>query len=314
MRAARLHTIGGTVQLDSDVPDPIAGPGEVVVEMAYAAVNPLDIWVSRGAPGTAGDQLPWTPGVEGTGYVDGAPVLVRGGGIGVIRPGVTAERVCVPADAIVALPAGADLAQVAGIGVAGTTAYLSLHDRARVTGNDRVLVLGASGGVGAMAVRLAKVVGAVVWGQTGSEAKVSGIIASGADRAVVADAGALAAAVAELAPTVVLDGLGGPYVDAAVAAMAPGGRYVTYGTSADTQVTFDMRQFYRKGLSLLGYSGLILGPSGDRPALETLMALVADGQLGVPVGEVLGLGQLAEAHARILDRQVEGKLLIDCRR
>ena len=149
MRAARLHTIGGTVQLDSDVPDPIAGPGEVVVEMAYAAVNPLDIWVSRGAPGTAGDQLPWTPGVEGTGYVDGAPVLVRGGGIGVIRPGVTAERVCVPADAVVALPAGADLAQVAGIGVAGTTAYLSLHDRAHVTSNDRVLVLGASGGVGA---------------------------------------------------------------------------------------------------------------------------------------------------------------------
>lgn len=314
MRAARLHTLGGPIQLDSDVADPVAGDGEVVVEMAYAAINPLDIWVSRGAPGTAGEQLPWVPGVEGTGLLDGAPVLLRGAGLGVIRPGVSAERVVVPSAAVVPLPAGADLAQVAGIGVAGTTAYLSLHDRARVQSNDRVLVLGASGGVGAMAVRLAKAAGATVWGQTGSAAKVEGITAGGADQVVVADAEGLAAATADFAPTVVLDGLGGRYVDAAVAAMSPGGRYVTYGTSADTSVTFDMRQFYRKGLSLLGYSGLILGPGGDRDALAALFALVEQGRLQVPIGDVLGLADVGEAHRRILDRQVEGKLLIDCRR
>ena len=311
MRAARLHTIGGTLQLDEvEVPD--AGDGEVLVDMAFASVNPLDIWVTRGAPGTAADNLPWVPGTEGAGRVDGRPVLIRGAGIGVVRQGLYRERANVPTSAVMALPDGINLAKAAGIGVAGITAYHCLHTKAQVAAGDRVLVLGASGGVGAMAVQLAKLAGATVWGQTGSEAKAAGIRALGAEHVLVCGPDELAAQAAEFAPTVVLDGLSGRFSDAAIAAAAPGGRLVVFGTSADQQVTLDMRQLYRKGITLYGYAGLLLPPTADRDALDALIGMVGDGSLDVPIGAVLGLGGAAEAHARILDRQVEGKIVLDC--
>ena len=86
MRAARLHSIGGTLQLD-ELADPQAGPGEVIVDVAYASVNPLDVWITQGSIGAAGANLPWTPGGEASGHVDGRPVLIRGGGLGVVRQG-----------------------------------------------------------------------------------------------------------------------------------------------------------------------------------------------------------------------------------
>ncbi|MGZ4793617.1 MAG: quinone oxidoreductase family protein, partial [Ilumatobacteraceae bacterium] len=190
MRAARLHSIGGTLQLD-ELPDPQAGPGEQLVDIAYASVNPLDVWITQGSVGAAAAHLPWTPGSEATGHVDGRPVLVRGGGLGVVRPGLYCSRIAVPDAWLLPLDSNADLAQVAAMPVAGITAFSALHGRAHVEPEDRVLVLGASGGVGAMAVQLAKAAGATVWGHTGSPAKAAGITANGADNVVVASAGAL---------------------------------------------------------------------------------------------------------------------------
>ena len=70
MRAARLHEIGGTLHVD-EIDDPVPADGEVVVDIDYASVNPLDIWVTRGAPGVAAANLPWIPGTEGAGHLDG---------------------------------------------------------------------------------------------------------------------------------------------------------------------------------------------------------------------------------------------------
>jgi NADPH2:quinone reductase len=311
MRAARLHEIGGNLRIDT-LDDPVPGDGEVVVDMAYAAVNPLDIWITRGAPGTAGDNLPWVPGTEGTGRVDGRPVLVSGGGVGVVRHGLYQEQAVVPVGAVMELPADTDLAQAAGIGVAGVTAWNALHARAGLRDDDRVLVLGASGGVGSMAVQLAHAAGAVVWGQTTQVEKTASIEEGGADRVVVTDADGLSAAVAELEPTVILDGLGGAYTTASVEAVAPNGRLVVYGTSADVESTLNLRVLYRKGTSLLGYSGLILPEDQRRQILADLLADVAAGRLRVPV-EVVPLDQAADCHRRVLDRGLTGKLVIDTR-
>jgi NADPH:quinone reductase len=308
MRAARLHTIGGTLQID-DVADPVAGDGEVVVDIAFASVNPLDIWVTRGAPGAAAANLPWIPGTEATGHHDGAPVLVRGAGLGVLRRGLYCQRAAVPRAAIAALPAGTDLAQAAGLGVAGLTAYQCIHPRAQVTAGDRVLVLGASGGVSALAIQIAKATGATVWGQTTSASKVSFIESLGPDRVVVTDAAGLPAAVAELKPTVVLDPLGGPFTDAASQALEPRGRLVVYGTSVDEMITLNLRGLYRKGIDLKGYSGLIDTPADSAAVLTKLLDQLAAGQLRVPV-EIVPLSSAANAHQRILDRQVEGKLIL----
>ena len=95
MRAARLHSIGGTLQLD-ELPDPEPGPGEKLVDIAYASVNPLDVWITQGSVGAAAANLPWIPGTEASGHVDGRPVLVRGGGLGVVRPGTYCSKMAVP--------------------------------------------------------------------------------------------------------------------------------------------------------------------------------------------------------------------------
>jgi NADPH:quinone reductase len=311
MRAARIHSIGGTLQLD-ELADPVAGHGEQLVDIAYSSVNPLDVWITQGSIGAAAANLPWTPGTEATGHVDGRPVLVRGGGLGVIRPGLYCSQIAVPDAWLLPLSDGVDLSQAAAIPVAGITAWQALHARAKVTADDRVLVLGASGGVGAVAVQLAKAAGATVWGQSSSPAKVEGIVANGAANVVVTGADGLEAATEAYQPTVILDSLGGPFTDAAVGAIAIQGRLVVYGTSNNEQVSLNLRRLYRKGVNLLGYAGMVDTPEEQRIALETLMAMLVAGTLHIPIGDVLPLAGAAEAHARILGSNVEGKILLDC--
>src|SRR6478672_8840264 len=113
MRAARLHSIGGTLQLD-EVPDPQPDHGDHLVDIDYASVNPLDVWITQCSIGAAAENLPWTPGTEATGHTDdGRAVLVRGGGLGVVRQGLYCERVAVPDGWLTPLPEGIDLAQAA---------------------------------------------------------------------------------------------------------------------------------------------------------------------------------------------------------
>jgi NADPH:quinone reductase len=313
MRAARLHAIGGTLQLD-EVDDPQPGPGEQLVEIAFASVNPLDVWITQGSVGAAAAHLPWIPGTEATGHADGRRVLVRGGGLGVVRPGVYCSKIAVPDAWLLPIPEGLDLAQVAAMPVAGITAWMSLHGRAQIGPLDRLLVFGASGGVGAVAVQLAKAVGATVWGQTGSAAKVDGIIANGADNVIVTGADGIEAAVESYEPTVILDALGGPYTDAAIACIANKGRVVVFGTSNNEQVSINLRRLYRKGVSLLGYAGLVDTPEEQRAAMDALLAMMAAGSLRIPVGDVMPLAGAADAHARILAREVEGKIVLDCQK
>ncbi|HEY7628133.1 MAG TPA: zinc-binding alcohol dehydrogenase family protein [Ilumatobacteraceae bacterium] len=311
MRAARLHEIGGTLQLD-EVPDPRPGPDERLVDIAYASVNPLDVWISQGSIGAAANNLPWIPGSEASGSVDGKPVLIRGGGLGVARHGLFRDKVAVPDAWLLPVDPNLDLAQVAAMPVAGITAWRSLHARGDVQRDDRVLVLGASGGVGAVAVQLAKAAGATVWGQTGTAAKIDGIRNNGADDVIVTGADDLLAAAEGFQPTLVLDSLGGPYTDAAIGAMANKGRIVVYGTSNDERISMNLRRLYRKGITMLGYAGLVDTPEEQREALDTLLAMMADGSLHIPVGEILPLSSAADAFARILNRGAQGKIVLDC--
>jgi NADPH2:quinone reductase len=121
-------------------------------------------------------------------------------------------------------------------------------------------------------------------------------------------------AVESFKPTVILDSLGGPFTDAAIGAIEEQGRLVVYGTSNNEQVSINLRRLYRKGVTLLGYAGLVDTPGQQREALDKLLAMISAGSLKIPVGEILPLADAAEAHARILGRGVEGKILLDCQR
>lgn len=309
MRAVQVHEFHGPLRVDQ-VDEPVAGPDEELVEVEFASVNPLDVWVTKGSFGSA-TPLPLVPGAEGVGRVDGAAVLVRGQGIGVSRHGLYAERAVVPAKALVPLPGTLDLGQAAGLGVAGLTAWRAVCDIARVEPGDVVVVLGASGGVGSLAVQLASRTGATVIGQTSNEDKAEWVRAQGAERAVVAASGSgLVEALEGTTPTVVLDALGGEFTAAGVQLLAPRGRLVVYGTSSDPTTQFNLRELYRKGAVILTYSGLMDRPEDSQAAFDQLFQAVADGSLSVPVDEVLSLEQAGEAHERVLGRGVRGKLLL----
>jgi NADPH2:quinone reductase len=280
--------------------------------MLYGGVNPVDRYVAEGRVAPDG-PLPRTLGAEGSGTVDGGQVLVAGGGLGSTRDGVWAQAANVPETSVLPVPEGVEPQAVAAMGIAGLTAFKCVHELGRVGKEDRVLVLGASGGVGSMVVSLASAAGAVVWGQTGSEVKAGMIAELGASKVLVTGPEKLAEHLAELEPTVVFDPLGDGFVSPVIEAMAARGRYVSFGTSAGAEVTFNLQTLYRKMLSLLGYGGMLLTPEERRPGLQAALLAVAEGALKVRIDSILPLDEVNEAFKRLAERRVQGNLVLDLR-
>jgi NADPH2:quinone reductase len=308
VRAVRLHGHDTPLQVE-DVGLPAPDEGEVRVDLAFAGVNPVDSYVAQGRVAADG-PLPRTVGGEASGHLAGRPVLVSGAGLGSTRDGVWAGAANVPASAVVPLPEGIELREAAALGVAGLTAWHTLH-LAAVEPGDRVLVLGASGGVGLTTVSLAVAMGATVWGQTGSGDKADAIRRQGAHGVVVTDASGLAEALVHFEPTVVVDGLGAGFTSAAVSAMAPHGRLVLFGTSAGSTSTMELRPLYRKGLTIFGYGGLILSDAERRSGLIEAMAALAEGRMRIPIDRTLPLEQVNDALRLLADRAVTGKIVLD---
>ncbi len=309
VRAARLHQAGEPLRVEAV---PLAAPDgdEVRVELRFAGVNPVDRYVAAGRVAPDG-PLPRTLGGEAAGELDGRPVLVAGGGLGAARDGVWAEAVIAPRDAVHELPDGVELRSAAAMGVAGLTAWNTVVDLAGVRGEDRVLVLGASGGVGSVIVSLVASLGATVWGQTGSEDKADFVRGQGADRVLVGGPEAVGTGCEELEPTVVLDPLGGAFVRPAVEGLAARGRIVSFGTSADAEVAFNLQSLYRKSARILGYGGMQLSPAQRRDGLAAALDALADGRLKIPIDASLPLGEVNQAFHRLERRDVRGKLLLD---
>ncbi len=103
MRAARVHHFGDTLQID-DVPNPEVGPGEVLVDVEFIGVNPLDVWVTQGTVGGGNQPLPFIPGLEAVGTVDDRQYVVHGFGVGTASDGMYRERAAVPEAALFPIP------------------------------------------------------------------------------------------------------------------------------------------------------------------------------------------------------------------
>jgi NADPH2:quinone reductase len=190
---------------------------------------------------------------------------------------------------------------------------VSTRSLAQVKAEDRVLVLGASGGVGAIIVSVAHGLGATVAGQTGHEGNRDWIREHGADQVIVADDAGLADAARDLQPTVVFDGLGGGFTGAAVDALQPHGRLVIFGASAGPDGQVPLQALYSKGLSMLGYAGLLESDEAMGTAIRQALQALAAGQLTVPVDGAVPLDQVNEAFDRIRQREVRGKIVLDLR-
>ena len=304
MRAARLKEHGKPLEIEPvDLPSP--GEDEVLVELRFGGVNPVDRYGAEGRVAPDG-PLPRTLGGEASGVLDGQPVVVNGEGLGTARDGVWAEAAVVPWDAVTEVPDGVELREAAAMGVVGVTAWNVVHHMGQVRSEDRVLVLGASGGVGSAIVSLVKAAGAEVWGQTGSEEKADIVRDQGADHVIVGGPDEIK----EIEPTLVLDPLGDGFLAPVVEALATRGRIVVYGTSAGPDVQFNLHQLYRKRASLLGYGGMQLTREERRAAMEQALAAAARGELRIRIDSVLPLEEVNDAFQRLVDRNVRGKLLL----
>ena len=309
--AARLVQHGQPLQIEEvDIAEP--GDQEALLEVAYAGVNPVDMYAAQGrvAPDA---PVPRTLGGEAAGTVDGRPVMVRGYGLGTTRDGLWASAAVVPRGALIDVPAGVDLSAAATMGVAGVTAWRTVAEVAAVNADDTVLVLGARGGVGSMIVSLVHSLGATVAGQTGHEENHDWITAHGADYVVVSDAAGLDEALADLRPTVVFDPLGGEFTGAAIEILQPYGRLVLFGASAGPEGLVPLRTLYRKGISLLSYAGLLATDEELGVAIRESLEALAAGTMKVTIDSAMPLKQVNDAFTRIASRDVRGKIVLDTR-
>lgn len=307
--AARLTEHGKPLDIaDIDLPEP-AGD-EVVVDMLYGGVNPVDRYRALGRVDTEA-PLPRTLGAEGVGTVEGRMVVVFGHGVGTTGAGIWAGRAVVPRASLVDVPDGVDPRKAAVMGVAGVTAWRTVTELAEVTPEDRVLVLGASGGVGSVILSLVHGIGATVWGQTGDAARAAWLTDLGADRIVESGPGELTGTLGSWHPTVVFDPLGDGFTGAALESMAPRGRLVSFGTSAGDTATVSMQALYRSALRVLGYAGLIENEETLQRALVSALRALSDGRLDVFIDSPIPLSRANEAFERLDSRKAKGKLVLD---
>lgn len=307
--AARLRR-HGQVPVCESASEPEPDGDGVVVEMLVAALNPVDLRVVGGQVATDA-PLPRVVGLEGVGRLDGETVLVSGSGVGLTSDGTLAERVAVPRSAVRPVPPGADLGQASCCGVVGATA-VRVAELAHLSEADRILVLGGGGAVGQALCQLVGDEVEDIFAQVRSEDGAAAVRRAGAEPLRASEPDELEAAIRRLAPTVVLDGIGGDWTSAALDALPERARVVLYGASGDEpQLRFDGLGFYRRSLSIRGYSGMSEDPKLLSKAIDQALEAVGDGCLDLPVAARLPLERVDEAYGLLADPSVRGKILVD---
>ena len=266
-------------------------PGAASLEVLAAPLNPLDRAVAAGQFYGGHPPLPFVPGCECVGReADGRVVWTFGGGLGLDRNGTMAERT-EPGAVVAEVPDGADVAVAAALGIAGLAGWLPLAWRAPVREQDRVLVLGATGTVGQVAVQAAKLLGASYVLAAGRDREgLERAVDLGADEAVSLDGD-----FGE--PTYVFDPLCAEPLERAVAAAAPGARIVQLGQSAGPKATLTSAAVRGKQLEVLGFSDFAVPPEVLAEHYGRLVRHAIAGEIRLDVDEI-GLGDVAGSWTR----------------
>lgn len=290
----------------ADVPEPSAGPGQVVVRMEAASINRGEIRTAAFQP--PGKVIGWD--VVGTVVAlgDGVTEFQVGQRVLSVSPGggTFAELVALPAEWTTPLPSSADTVLAATLPVAGLTAVNVLR-LPRVHAGDRVLVTGAAGGVGLLAVQLALEAKATVTGQASSEPRAASVRELGAEALIHSGDGAPV----EGEFDVVLDSIGGPMLGPLLRATALRGRVVVFGNSADAESTFRVEDFYPKAITIYGFRVFqSVPPEQGVRDLAALADRVAAGHLKISVQATAPLSQALPLVGDLYDRKVIGKVVI----
>lgn len=297
---------------------------EVLVDVEVAGVNFGDTMIRRGEY-LRNQPLSMAPGAEVVGHVaaagPGADLAVGTRVAGWLEAGGGyADRVIVPAHRAYPVPDDLPAAAIAAVFIQGVAAAYAIHRFGWASAGDHVLVLGAGGGVGGLALQLAKGAGATAIGAASSEAKRAVVLENGADAAIdSSDPDRLTERVREVTAghgaDVVVDGVGGPLFAPSLRALAVRGRYVVVGSATQSPAMLDVRHLLVRNQSICGF--IVAHVADEDPAepgrtLRELCDLVRAGDLE-PRYEVQPLEAAPDVHRRIEDRTLTGKVILEVR-
>jgi len=314
MRAVAIYEHGGPDRLvyDEHFPDPAPGPDEVIVRVRATSLNYHDVFTRRGMPGIsikmpmimgldiAGELAELGPGV--TGWAPGDRVLVdpidrvRGGLMGETIHGGLAERCRAGTHQLIRIPDGVSFEDAAALPVAYGTAYRMMLTQGRVEAGEKVLILGAAGGVGTCCIFLARMAGAQVVACASSAEKLARLASFGAHHLIDYASADFVAEVHRLfgKPTrraytggvdVVINYTGGDTWVPSLKCLRRGGRLLTCGATAGFDAKTDIRYIWTYELKILGSNGW------TREDIEALLALVKEGKLRPVIDRVLPLSE-----------------------
>ena len=313
MKAIQIKEFGGPEVLEhTDLDDPVADDGQVIVEVSRAGINFADTHVTRNDY-IADQELPLVPGGEISGTTpDGkrvAALLMNGG---------YAEKVAVPEPALVPIPDEVDDEQAAALLLQGLTAWSILNHCAHLAEGESVVVEAAAGGTGSLAVQLAKRAGAGrVIALASSEEKRALTLELGADVAVDSRSEdlreeILAANDGEQVD-VVLEMSGGEAFEATLRTLAPFGRLVTFGIASREANEVSTAHLMSASRAVIGFwlIHLFRRPDVLRRGIEELLGAAAAGDLRAVIGGVYPLSDARSAHEALVGRSTQGKLLLD---
>ncbi len=340
MRAVRIHEHGGPEVLRvDDIPEPTAGPGEVVLKVHATSLNHLDLFVRRGMPGVK-IALPRILGCDASGTIAALGPGVAGVAVGdrvLVNPGISCghcefcaggegsqcltytligehgdgaytERIALPARNCYPIPESLSYAEGAALPLVSLTAWRMLVTRAQVKAGEDVLILGAGAGVGTAAIQIAKACGARVIATAGTDEKLERARALGADLVVNHARESFDARVREITRKrgvdVVVDYIGRDTWARSLRSLRRGGRLVTCGATTGFDPQEDLRHIFYRQITILGST------MGSGREFRDMLRCVQNGALRPVVDRVLPLERAADAHRALEGREAFGKIVL----
>jgi NADPH2:quinone reductase len=322
MKAVRCTAWGPPDSLVlEDLPAPIAGPGDVLVDVKAAGVNFPDVLTVQ-AKYQVRPPLPFTPGNEFAGVVRAVGADVRGfvpgqRVIGFTRTGAFAEQAVAPGSAFLPMPDDMDFEVAAAITLTYGTSYHAVADRGALQPGETMLVLGAAGGVGLAAIEIGKALGARVIAAASSDEKLAACKAHGADVLINYETDdlreALRAATGGRGPDVIYDPVGGKFSEPALRSIAWRGRHLVVGFAAGEIPRLPWNLMLLKGASVVGvFWGDFTRKEQDAhlAAMERITGWIAQGKLRPLVSRRYRLADTAQALNDMAARKIIGKIVI----
>ncbi|MCU1594095.1 MAG: NADPH:quinone oxidoreductase [Frankiales bacterium] len=316
MQAVTLPSFGGPEVLTlAEVPDAVAGPGEVLVDVAATAVNRADLLQRQGFYSPPKGASPY-PGLECSGVISGLGEGVAGWSLGdqvcaLLSGGGYASKVAVPVGQLLPVPAGLTLVEAAALPEVACTVWSNVFQLAALEPGERLLVHGGTSGIGTFATQLAARHGAVVTVTVGSAAKAERAIGLGASRAVLYKDEDF---VKDGPYDVILDNMGAKYLARNVEALATGGRLVIIGMQGGVAAELNIAMLLQKRASVSATS-LRARPLEEKAAIVAAVGAavwptVAAGEVRPVIDRVLPLAQAAEGHRVLEESGHIGKVVL----